>query len=38
MNEMKRTGLIVEHSSGVLRINPYIRPFIIQKLVEIQML
>jgi hypothetical protein len=38
VNEMKRSGLLVESNTGILRINPYLRPFIIQKFVETKML
>ncbi|MBE0646057.1 MAG: hypothetical protein IH600_18390 [Bacteroidetes bacterium] len=37
-NELKRAGLIVKTPSGAQRINPFVRPFIIQQLVEAKML
>ncbi|MBR9977261.1 MAG: amino acid permease [Bacteroidetes bacterium] len=38
VNELKRSGFVVESSAGVLRLNPYTRPFIIQKFIEAKML
>ena len=35
---LKRAGLIVETPQGVMELNPYVRPFVIQALSEMEML